>query len=72
MSGKADSGASGWAFRQHRWADRLVITQAATTAVRMAATLSKETSPSFTMKTAAMEPVTTLAMGTKMLSYNTS
>ena len=71
LSGKADAGASGCAACQKRRATRFHNTQAAATAVRMAAILSKLISPSCIMYPAAMMPVIRLARGIKMLSYNT-
>jgi hypothetical protein len=48
------------------------MTQLATIADRMAATLSRLTSPSWAIYPAAITPVTKLARGIKTLSYNTN
>jgi hypothetical protein len=50
----------------------LIKTQAATTADKMAAALSKLISPSLATQTTAMIPVVMLARGINTLSYNTN
>ena len=71
-SGNSDSGAPGFATCQKRRAALFNSTQAAANAVRMAAILSRETSPSWAIYPAAMRPVTRLAIGIRILSYNTN
>ena len=71
-NGNAEAGASGCALCQKRRAALFSSTQAAANAVRMAAILSREISPSWAIYPAAMRPVTRLARGINTLSYNTN